>query len=144
MALTDQDVYRFGAAAKKQIMEKMAAAGKPAAKPSKMHNVKDEYGGIVFQSKKEAARYKYLIMLQNAGVISDLRLQHNITITEGFTKPNGERVRPLVYVADFSYIKTMDKKQERVYEDAKGMRTRTYINKKKLVYELKGIEIKEV
>jgi len=140
MSISEADVYRFGPAAKKQIMEKMAAAGKPAAKPSKMHNVKAEYGGIVFQSKKEAARYKYLIMLQNAGVISDLRLQHNITITEGFTKPSGERVRPQVYKADFSYIEN----GERVYEDAKGMRTRTYINKKKLVYELKGIEIKEV
>ena len=140
MSISEADVYRFGPAAKKQIAEKMAAAGKKTAKPSKMHNVKDEYGGIVFQSKKEAARYKYLIMLQNAGVISDLRLQHNITITEGFTKPNGERVRPQVYKADFSYIEN----GERVYEDAKGMRTRTYINKKKLVYELKGIEIKEV
>ena len=144
MSISEADVYRFGLAAKKQIMEKMAAAGKPAAKPSKMHNVKTVVNGITFDSIKEADRYVELLKLLKLGYIRDLKLQHRITITEGFTKPNGEHVRPLVYVADFSYIKTMDKKQERVYEDAKGMRTRTYINKKKLVYELKGIEIKEV
>lgn len=140
MSITEQDVYRFGPAAKKQIAEKMAAAGKKAAKPSKMHNVKTVVNGITFDSKKEAERYRQLMYLLKCYAISDLRLQHRITITEGYTLPDGERVRPLVYVADFSYIRD----GKRVYEDAKGVRTQTFINKKKLVYELCGIEIQEV
>lgn len=134
MGLDAKDVYRFGAAAKKQIMEKLLS------KESKMHNVKTDCGGITFDSKKEANRYSELMMLLKAGAIKDLRLQHSITITEGYTKPNGERVRPQVYKADFSYIKD----GKRIYEDVKGRRTQVYINKKKLVYELHGIEIIEV
>ena len=142
MALTEKDVYRFGDAAKKQIMEKMSAAGKPAAKPSKMHNVKTVVNGITFDSIKEADRYGSLMLLLKTGAICDLRLQHRITLMEGYKKPNGETVRPLVYVADFSYIPVGE--SHRVYEDVKGKRTQTYINKRKLAYELRGIEVREV
>ena len=140
MSLTEQDVYRFGPAAKKQIMAKLSASKKSAAKPAKYHNVKTDCGGITFDSAKEAARYQFLLSLWATGFIEDLRLQHRITIVEGYTKPDGERVRPLVYVADFSYIRD----GKRVYEDVKGHRTQEYINKRKLVYELRGITIEEV
>ena len=138
MAISEDDVYRFGAAAKKKIMEQMTAAGKP----SKYRNVKSNVAGITFDSKKEAGRFEVLQILQAIGSISDLRLQHRITIVEGYTKPSGERVRPLVYIADFSYIPYGQ--NERVYEDVKGKRTQEYINKRKMVYEMKGIEIQEV
>lgn len=144
MSITEQDVYRFGPAAKKQIAEKMRQSSSRRVKSgqsgSKMHNVKTVVNGITFDSKKEAERYDELMILLKGGVITDLRLQHNITITEGYKKPNGETVRPQVYKADFSYIKD----GKRIYEDAKGMRTQTFINKKKTVYDLRGIEIREV
>lgn len=144
MGLRAEDVYRLGSAAQKQIREKLSQSSNSqvnqAGKESKMHNVKTKCQDIVFDSKKEAERYAELMVMLKAGLISDLRLQHNITITEGYTKPDGERVRPQVYKADFSYVKD----GKRIYEDAKGMRTQTYINKKKSIYDLKGIDIQEV
>lgn len=139
MSFAISDISKFGPAAQKQIMEQMNGKAKQD-KPSKMHNTPTEYKGQKFQSIKEARRFGYLLLLLEKGVISDLRLQHNITITEGYTKPDGQRVRPQVYKADFSYIKD----GKRVYEDTKGYRTRVFINKKKAVMDIHGIDIKEV
>ena len=98
------------------------------------------------------------------GLICDLRLQQNFTLIEGFTKPDGERVRAVVYKADFTYrvaksrthpaavFNATDMKYwagmeqgALVIEDVKsvGTRTRVYINKKKMMAQ-KGYTIREV
>ncbi|KDD41088.1 PF06356 domain protein [Bordetella bronchiseptica OSU095] len=46
----------------------------------------------------------------------------------------------MTYVGDFSYIED----GRRVVEDAKGMRTRDYIIKRKLMLEKHGITVREV
>ena len=142
------------------------AKGKQVAeqKNAKYHNVKVAADGITFDSQKEYRRFLVLMEAVRLGVIYDLRLQQNFTLVEGFTKPDGERVRPVVYKADFTYrIGNFDfppayamsledqmywrtlGKGKLVIEDVKsqGTRTRVYINKKKLMTE-KGYTIREV
>ena len=117
---------------------------------SKYHAVK--YNG--YDSKKEAARARVLHMLEDAGVIEDLREQVPFVLippqyedVERFGK-NGKKLktkRKLVeracrYVADFTY--TRDGKY--IVEDTKGVRTPDYKIKRKLMLYLKGIKINEV
>lgn len=142
------------------------AKGKQVAaqKDAKYHNVKVTADGVTFDSQKEYHRFLVLMAAQRHGIICDLRLQQNFTLIEGFTKPDGERVRPVVYKADFVYrvndvagasplVVDIDDymywenlgRGTLVIEDVKsqGTRTRVYINKKKLMAE-KGYHIREV
>lgn len=133
-------------------------------KPNKYRNVEMEVDGIRFQSKKEARRFAYLMQAQALGVIEDLRLQVDFTLQEGFKKPDGERVRAIRYVADFTYrvrsagydhshqLEAADIEYWRglwpgalVIEDTKsrGTRTKEYMIKRKLMAD-KGYEIREV
>ena len=102
------DISKLPERYQKQIMAKMAERerGKPTpaqrTKPGKYRNVKTEENGIKFDSKKEAKRYLELMARREAGEIDDLRLQVNFTLQEAFTKPDGERVRAIVYKADFT------------------------------------------
>lgn len=95
---------------------------------SKFNAVKTEVDGIIFDSKKEATRYKELVLLQKAGEIKRLILQPKFVLQEGFSV-GGKRYREISYVADFMYI---DKDGSRVVEDTKGFRTDVYAIKKKL------------
>lgn len=101
--------------------------------------------GITFDSQREARRYTELKLLQQSGMISDLRLQvpfellpaqyaeTDAVYTRGAKKGQPKRGRciekSLVYVADFVY-RTADGSM--IAEDAKGMRTQAYIIKRKL------------
>lgn len=73
------------------------------AKVSKFHNQKIIVNGIPFDSKKEARRFGRLIYAQQMGVISDLRLQHDFTLQDAYTTPEGERICAIRYRADFTY-----------------------------------------
>lgn len=142
------------------------AKGKQVAeqKNAKYHNVKVAADDITFDSQKEYRRFLVLMDAVRLGVIYDLRLQQNFTLVEGFTRPDGQRVRPVVYKADFTYrvndvagtsplLVNVDDfmywsilgKGTLVIEDVKsrGTRTRVYINKMKLMAE-KGYTIREV
>lgn len=89
-------------------------------------------------------------MLQAMGKIRNLRLQANFTLVEGYTTIEGERIKPMVYKADFTYERaTVPDQNGTVYwlrevEDAKGMKTKDYLLKKKLMQEKYGITIREV
>jgi dsDNA-binding SOS-regulon protein len=111
--------------------------GEPEAKQSKYRNKKVEVDGMVFDSKKEAARYLELRMLQTAGEITELDCQVTYLLIEA-----NETERKCMYKADFRY-----KQNGVVYvEDVKSIATRklsTYIMKRKLMKEKYGIEIKE-
>ncbi len=99
-------------------------------------------------AKKEARRYRQLLEMQGTGEIEDLRLQVNFTLQEGYTKPDGERVRPIVYKADFTYWKKDENGGYTLYivEDVKSRATQTavYRMKRKLIHEKKGITIREM
>jgi hypothetical protein len=108
--------------------------GKGQKKNSKYGNEKTEVGGILFDSKREAKRYKELLILLKAGVIGLLERQISYELNEGGT-------HSLKYIADFRYI--LCDTGETVVEDAKGYKTREYLKKKRLMKKL-GITIKEV
>jgi hypothetical protein len=110
--------------------------------------------GIKHASQKEATRWCELKLLERAGKISDLQRQVEFELIpcqyetyERFSKRGellgeGLRVaeRRCVYVADFVY--TEDGKK--VVEDTKGMRTKEYVIKRKLMLYIHHIRIKEV
>jgi hypothetical protein len=99
---------------------------------SKYHNIPTNG----FASRKEAGRARELQLLERAGKITDLRLQVPIEI---LPKQPGERA--VTWVADFTYIDS--KTGEEVWEDVKGMRTREYILKRKLILFRFGKKIRE-
>lgn len=98
--------------------------------------VKTMLDGIEFDSQREAQRYWELKMLQKAGEISDLRMQVRFELI-----PKQPKMRAVYYIADFVYT---GKDGTTVVEDAKGMKTREYVLKKKMMLFLKGIEVVEV
>ena len=101
---------------------------------SKYNNRKTTVEGITFDSKKEAARFQELRLLERAGTIQDLYCQVEYEL---IPKQKGERA--CHYVADFVYIENGKK----VVEDVKGRRTREYIIKRKLMLERHGVRIRE-
>lgn len=104
---------------------------------NKYHASKTELDGIRFDSRKEAARYRELKLLERAGAIRDLQLQVPFELI-----PKQEGERACTYVADFVYHMTDTGKM--VVEDAKGMRTDVYKIKRKLMLWRHGIRISEV
>lgn len=96
--------------------------------------------GIEFDSIKECQRYCELKLMQRAGVISDLQMQVSFELIPS-QRVDGKVVeRAVNYVADFVYQQNGLK----VVEDTKGMRTKDYIIKRKLMLWVHGIRIVEV
>ena len=101
----------------------------------KYHAKPTEVDGVLFASRLEARRYAELKLLEQAGELRDLELQPRYPL-----RINGQLI--CTYVADFRY---WDVQQEReVVEDAKGVRTREFVLKKKLVKAVYGIDVEEV
>lgn len=107
---------------------------------SKYRAVKTTVDGITFASRKEAGRYCELKILQEAGIIKDLRMQVPYLLIDSQRRAGKVVERKCVYVADFVY--QMD--GETVVEDVKGIRTEAYRIKRKLMLERYDIQIKEV
>lgn len=103
---------------------------------------------IKFDSKKEAARYDFLMLELAAGRIRDLRLQYQILLQPAYTDAvTGERIRAISYLADFRYERQDEAGEWReVIEDTKGgkngkgTRTAEFNIKKKLLND-KGIRV---
>lgn len=95
---------------------------------SKYHARKTAVDGIVFDSKKEAARYCELKLLEAAGKIGRLELQPCFELQPGYVH-NGKKIRPIEYRADFRYITDGCE----VVEDVKGLKTEVYKLKKKML-----------
>lgn len=124
---------------------------------SKYYNIKTRaLDGTVFDSHKEAIRWDELLLLQRAGKITELRRQVEYELIpaqyetyERYGK-SGQRLkdgvrlleRKVCYVADFVY--TDVETGENIVEDAKGVRTKDYILKRKLMLAVHSIRIREV
>ena len=102
---------------------------------SKYEAKKTLVDGVVFDSKKEAARYQELKLLEKAGGIKDLSLQPNFLLQDKF-KCQGKTHRKIEYIADFQYYIIKDKKW--VIEGVKGFKTDVYKLKKKLFLKKYG------
>lgn len=79
---------------------------------SKYNNKKTQIDMYVFDSAKEAKRYKELKYLEMAGEISNLELQPRFLLQESFRK-NGKTYRKIEYVADFKYIEKRENNSRR-------------------------------
>ncbi|UQN37300.1 DUF1064 domain-containing protein [Alcaligenes aquatilis] len=108
----------------------------------KYGNRKTVVDNIKFDSGLEAARYQQLKLLERAGQISDLELQPRFELIPKQRRDDGKPERACEYVADFRYTDTAT--GQTVIEDAKGMRTRDYIMKRKLMLQVHGISVREV
>jgi hypothetical protein len=117
----------------------------------KYHNKKITRNGVTFDSKKEARRYGELLLLERAGVITDLQRQVEFELiptqreadtigVRGGVKKGKVIELAVKYVADFVY-KENDKT---IVEDTKGFKTKDYIIKRKLMLYVHGIRIKEI
>ena len=118
----------------------------------KIHDLKS---GQVFDSKKEYKRFCELSLLERAGEITNLQRQVPFLLIpeqrgpsvekyqkgprKGQLKPGPVLERKVSYVADFVY----EENGETIVEDAKGMRTKEFIIKRKLMLYRYGIRIKE-
>lgn len=124
---------------------------------SKYYNIKTRaLDGTVFDSHKEARRWDELLLLQRAGKITELRRQVEYDLIpaqyEAYERygKGGQRLkdgvrlleRKVCYVADFVY--TDVETGENIVEDAKGVRTKDYILKRKLMLAVHSIRIREV
>ena len=96
---------------------------------TKYRAVRTFCAGRWFDSKAEVNRYLELLVMGEAGLVTNLELQPWWSI-HGVAK----------YRADFAY----DFNGERIIEDVKGVRTAVYALKKKLVEAEHGIVILEV
>lgn len=106
---------------------------------NKYHAKKIIVDGMTFDSRKEYKRWVELLILEKAGVIEGLQRQVTFQLLPS-QKGDGRTERPANYVADFVY----QENGKTVVEDTKGMKTRDYILKRKIMLFIHGITIKEV
>ena len=114
--------------------------------------------GILHDSRKEAARWTMLKLLERAGEITDLDRQVEFVLIPEQREPSTEVYQrgknkgmpkegkliehKVVYRADFVY--TDLKSGEKVVEDTKGIKTKDYILKRKMMLFFHNIRIKEI
>lgn len=110
-----------------------ARAHQKDAPRAKYRNKKTSVDGRTFDSKLEASVYVTLKKQEEAGLIRDLRCQVPFTL-----EIHGHLI--CKYIADFTFV---DIEGGRVVADAKGVRTREYQLKRKLMKAIHGIDIKE-
>ena len=121
---------------------------------AKYNNKKVTVNGITFDSHKEARRYGELRLLERSGAITNLARQVEYELipvqkqTTEYTDKKGKirhktvvLERAVKYIADFVYY---DKNGQLVVEDAKGVRTKEYVIKRKLMLYMYGIKVREV
>ena len=111
----------------------------------KYHNIKTEYNGKIYDSRKEAKRAYELDMLQRAGFICNLTRQRTFELQPPFKNNQGKLEPAITYVADFFYFDK--KKQCWIVEDVKSKITKTLpvyrIKKKMLEYRYPNILFRE-
>ena len=124
----------------------------------KYGNRKVNINGDVFDSRKEYRRWQELKLLERSGKITDLRRQVKYVLippqrkhtneiyksgkNKGNFKPGKLIERECSYIADFVYFDA--EKYQLVVEDTKGVRTKDYVIKRKLMLYMHGIRIVEV
>ena len=99
--------------------------------------------GLVFDSKREAARYIDLKLLQQAGKISGLTCQVPFVLAPGCRLHGDKRSRPPIrYKADFVYSALPSGVV--VVEDVKGMDTPMGRLKRHLMATTLGIQVRVI
>ena len=107
---------------------------------NKYRNTKVTVGCEAFDSKKEANRWLELVQMEKSGKISNLRRQVKYVLIPSQRQCGKVIERECSYYADFVYMFG----NVEIVEDAKGIRTKDYIIKRKLMLWVHGIKIQEV
>lgn len=97
--------------------------------------------GLTFDSKAEFRRWNELLLLLRANEISELKRQVPFQLLPPQVSPDGTKLRPITYVADFTYLNS---EGELVVEDPKGASTAEWIIKKKMMFHVHGIWVREI
>jgi hypothetical protein len=97
----------------------------PEKKANKYHNKPAFSVDRIFQSGREANRYGELLLMLKAKAITNLQCQVPFDIS-----PPGHHGRKIIYICDFLYLALPS--FQAVLEDSKGVKTQTYLLKKKL------------
>lgn len=113
----------------------MGVSGTLAAR-SKYKNKATTFGERRFHSKKEAGRYAQLLLLEKNGEVRDILCQVPFKL-----EINGKHI--CRYHADFTYVELRKGIWSEVVEDVKGYATPLYKLKKKLMFAILGIEVRE-
>ena len=135
--------------AKKRLAELTQAAEGQKPKESKYHAKPTDRtlpdGTVIrFDSKREAAYFDQLKVLESAGVVRDIRLQVQFLLKPAYTDgTTGERFRAINYLADFTFYRLEDGKWKYHIADSKGHVTKEYALKKKIMADM-GHYIEEV
>ena len=111
----------------------------------------------IHDSKREANRCNELHLLLRAGEITDLKQQVKYVLIPtqyeytgllyskgaktGQPKPGKVLEKECAYYADFDYY---DKSGKHIVEDTKGVKTKDYIIKRKLMLHVHNIKIREI
>lgn len=110
----------------------------PVTKKRNKYGAKKSGG---YDSKKEHSRANELKLMQRAGLISNLREQVKYVLIPAQRDTAGNLLeRECAYYADFVYSKD----GKTVVEDTKGVRTKEYKIKRKLMLHVHGISIVEI
>lgn len=126
---------------------------------SKYYSKKITRDGMTFDSLKEYRKFRELLLLEKAGEITDLKRQVEFEllpaqyeeVPTGEVYKRGERKgqpkmkrvcveKAVKYYADFVYKEN----GKTIVMDTKGVRTKDYILKRKMLLYLHKIKIKEV
>lgn len=100
--------------------------------PSKYHAQKTVVDGVEYDSKKESKRAQELEFLEKIGKIKNLQKQVRFILQDGYVNNEGQKIRPISYVADFVY----EENGQKIVEDSKGFRTEVFVLKKKMFMKL--------
>ena len=122
---------------------------------SKYRNTKVEFQGIKFDSKREMQRYIVLKDAEVKGLIKDLQMQVKFELIPAVKETYIKHLKtkdkecertlqlPITYTCDFAYTKD----GVLVVEDVKisaSLLPKEYVLKKKMMFALKGIKIREI
>ena len=98
---------------------------------SKFGSLKAMVNDIVFDSVMEARYYVHLLHEKSSKLVTNINLQVKFELMPQYIDECGKTVKPITYVADFTYIDTATKKVHIV--DVKGVETPEFKIKWKLL-----------
>lgn len=129
---------------------------------TKYRNKKITVDGETFDSRKEYRRYTELKLMEQAGEVRNIQRQVKYVLIPAQRDPDtigprggvkkGKLIeREVSYIADFvyeiwlpTYVGIDIEGWWRVVEDTKGVRTKDYVIKRKLMLWVHGIRIREI
>lgn len=130
---------RMNAAAYLRMLEE----AKTKKKPRRFRNKPVQFGGLKFDSKREAERWGQLVVLEKLGHITELRRQVAYELAPAVKLEGERRTKPAMrYIVDFEYRGADDKL---VVEDIKSPATAkesTFRAKLHLMKSVHGIDVK--